>query len=381
MEQSKKLPRIGARVWKTGIAVAISYAICNAFKIPEPMLAGVAAVIVMSPTILQTFRKGLDRLQATFIGAVIAVLTIILVEHYIPKAFEPLLAGLAVVVVMWICLTLKWMDSLVLAAAIVVVIFGRYDEGRDIYRYATERFLVTAIGVVVASLVNAFIWWPKVEDLYPKKVYGIAEKSLNEFRNAVNIFCTRNYEEAIKELEQWKLNEREFERANDHLTWFKESANVKQYLAVHKIEITPVLEELHGIINSIHLSAHRILTDTKMILEDHPEYIHNDAKVYDILLSSLEPSINLYAAIIKSLKEGSIDNLKNKEQDWTEELHKNFISAMRAAHKSPLDIFPLFEVAKVGMEIRQFSHSVARFRELLLDNPSLINLIKKQNGR
>lgn len=379
MLQTSRLPRIGGRVWKTGVAVAISLAICRALNIPEPVFAGVAAVIVMQPTVLQTFRKGWERLQATVIGAAVALGMLSLVMIYPLPYVRSFAAGVAVIIVLWLCLALKWLDALVLAAATVVVVMIQSEEGGSIYIYAAERALVTAIGIIVASLVNAFMFWPRVEDRFPKRLPDVASEAFDEFETAVTAFAQRDLSAARVGLERCDEHKASFELAASELTWLQESVAVRQMLPLGRAEVGPVLAEAYAVVESIRRSAYELLEDTISILEEHPDYVVQDARVYRIIEDALRPGHELGRAIAQSLATGDNSALVDTRHDWTAELHTQFIRSMRAAHRSPRDVFPLFEVAKVGVELRNYVRRLARLRSLLIEHNEVLRILRKSH--
>lgn len=364
-------------MWKTGVAVALSLAICRALRIPEPVFAGVAAVICMQPTVLQTFKKGVERLQATVIGATVALGMLLLVTYYPVPYLRSIAAGVAVIIVLWLCLAFKWLDALVLAAATVVVVLVHSEEGINIYRYAIERTLVTAVGVVAATVVNAFMFWPNVENRFPKRLPEIAEQALREFEESVRVFCRRDLEATRAAIEEWESNKEAFTLAASELSWFQDSSAFRQMLPFRQVELGPVLSEIYAILDNIHQASHRLLEDTVAILEEHPDYVVEDAQVYYVIEQALETPSELERAVTNSLKTGDSSGLRDISHDWTAELHMQFIRSIRAAHRSPRDIFPLFEVAKVGVELRNYTRSLARLRQLILENEEVLSILRR----
>lgn len=374
---STKLPRIGGRVWKTGVAVAASLGICRALHIPEPVFAGVAAVICVQPTVLQSFKKGAQRLQATVLGALVGLAAVALVTHCPSLIVRSGAAGVAVVIAVWFCLALRWQDALSLSATTVVVIMVHGDEGGNLLVYALERTLVTAIGVITASLVNVLMIWPTVEDRFPKRLPQVALQAFAEFEEAVEIFCRRDLAQAQAANARWRAGSSSFATASSELSWFQESNTVKQMLPLPRAAAVPVLAEIFYMLDTVHNSARSILQDTCRVLEEHPKYVLEDAQVYHIILDALKPASELRWAIAAALGECDSTRLSDAERDWTSELHARFVASMRAAHRSPRDIFPLFEVAKVGIELRNYTRMLARIRQLLLENPDALAILRR----
>lgn len=52
--------KIGPRTLKTGIAVTLSLVVANLLKIDSPDYAVIAAIIVMQPSVSDSWQKGVD---------------------------------------------------------------------------------------------------------------------------------------------------------------------------------------------------------------------------------------------------------------------------------------------------------------------------------
>ncbi|MCE5199527.1 MAG: aromatic acid exporter family protein [Armatimonadota bacterium] len=376
--KTPQLPKIGGRVLKTGAAVAASLAVCKAMGIPEPVFAGVAAVICIQPTVLQSYKKGVQRLQATIIGALVGLGMISLASLSPIPSIRPIAAGIAVITAMWLCLALRWQDAVVLSATTVVVTMIHGEMGENVLVYAAERTLVTAVGVIMASLVNAIVIWPRVEDRFPKRLPQIAAQAFNEFEEAVALFCSRDLPAATAALEKWNKQNGPFVSASAELSWFRESAAMKQWVPMQHREIAPALSEIHYMIDTIHQASRTLLNDAIHVLEDHPNYITEHAQIYEIITQALRPFSDLRQAVVTSLCTGSASGLADTDRNWDSELQARFISSIRAAHRSPRDIFPLFEVAKVAMELRNYSRMLIRIKQLLLENEDILAALRRQ---
>ncbi len=91
-------------------------------RLEHPVFAGVAAIICMQPTIAGSLQNGLERMQATIIGAAFSLLALVIIDLVpVLQAVRPVMIGLAVLVVMAVTIRLGWLDSVVLGAATVVI--------------------------------------------------------------------------------------------------------------------------------------------------------------------------------------------------------------------------------------------------------------------
>ncbi|MCC5909548.1 MAG: FUSC family protein [Clostridiaceae bacterium] len=144
--------KIGLRTIKTGIAVTLSMIVAQFMGIESPFFAVVAAIIVMQPTVSDSWIKGVERTLGTLVGAVVGTIFAVLAPS------NPLLAGIGIIILIIIMNKLKWGESITIAGVVFIGIFLN-DEGGHI-TYAIHRMFDTAIGIIVAVIVNYTIYPP-----------------------------------------------------------------------------------------------------------------------------------------------------------------------------------------------------------------------------
>ena len=65
--------KLGARVFKTGVAIVFSLFIADLLQLPSPVFAGIAAIFAIQPSIYRSYLTVIEQVQSNLIGAAIAV--------------------------------------------------------------------------------------------------------------------------------------------------------------------------------------------------------------------------------------------------------------------------------------------------------------------
>ncbi len=372
-------PRIGGRVWKTGVAVIITLAVCRALGINESVFAAIIALISVQPTVVSTFRYGWQQLLATVLSLSFAISLMVGLTYVDFPYARPVAIGIGIIFIMWLCLLFRWYDTMGLAAITVLVMLV-YPASNDVevIRYAEDRAIATAVGILVATGVNAFVWWPKMEDRFPKRLHHIASQAFSEFENAVNIYLESDIEAARKSIRDWDNRKKPFELAANEIRVLNESATVRRRLLFARPELTPVISYIYSIIDAIHISAYNLLRDVESALSDFPDNHFQDSRIHHLISRILESSTRLHKAIITSLKTGDNTALRDVDFDWTRKYDAEFESfiqfavAMRSAESREKGTYQLFETASVFVELRDYIRSLALLRDVLLENETLL---------
>lgn len=167
-----KLKKLGKRTIKTGFAVSLTLIISNFLELESPFFASIAVIIAMQSSIYESFRSGKNRMYATIIGAIIALVFSLLFPE------DPILIGLGVIIIIYICNSLGLTASLQLASMVFLSIILNYREGSRL-SYALNRTLDTFIGLIIGTLVNYFVFphkiEPKVQRTFEQMYYELKE--------------------------------------------------------------------------------------------------------------------------------------------------------------------------------------------------------------
>ena len=66
--------KLGARIFKTGIAITLALYLASWLGLPTPVFAGIAAIFAIQPSIYRSFLTIVDQVQANIIGAATAII-------------------------------------------------------------------------------------------------------------------------------------------------------------------------------------------------------------------------------------------------------------------------------------------------------------------
>lgn len=169
--------RIGMRAIKTALAVVIGLYISYILNLNSPIFVSIAAVSSMKPSMSESLDDMKKRLFTAVIGVIIGYLAS---KISLPLLLEPLIAGLGVLIIIYILAILKMRDMTQLSC---IVFVASFCSDSDKVVYAFNRILGTVIGVLVGVLINYYISSPNIwEDFITvsKKCYQSANRVLRE---------------------------------------------------------------------------------------------------------------------------------------------------------------------------------------------------------
>lgn len=171
------MQRIGPRLWKTGLAVALTVFLVRLTGHPYEVFGAVAAALAVAPSASHSLRTAATQIGANLLGGLIGSLAILLLGPH------PAIIGAVVIGVLWLCQQMKWQN--VSAAAVTVTLFVMAPHAESAHTYAIWRLLSVAIGAVVGTLVNALVYPP---DYWPATAAAIyrAGARLDQFIGEVS---------------------------------------------------------------------------------------------------------------------------------------------------------------------------------------------------
>lgn len=157
-----KLPRIGRRIVKSGIAVLLCFAI-HQFSLRNGILfyMMLAALQCMQPGHTDSKAMAKQRISGTFIGAAYGLLTILL-QYYLLDylAFSHILyciiVSLLVMVSLYTAVILKFPSAAYFSCVVYLSITLVHIGDDNPYQFVCNRVLDTLIGVLIGIFVNDF---------------------------------------------------------------------------------------------------------------------------------------------------------------------------------------------------------------------------------
>ncbi|KGA97683.1 membrane protein [Alkalihalobacillus alcalophilus ATCC 27647 = CGMCC 1.3604] len=163
--------KLGARIFKTGLAVTLAMYAALWLGSDSATFAAIAAAFAIQPSIHRTFQTILDQIQANLIGAILAVIFVLTFGH------DPFVVGVVVILAIAIISKLK-LEPSTIPLAIVTIIIIMESPTTNFVEFATDRFLLIMLGVFTAFIVNLFFIPPR----YETKFYQLM---LNETDNVI----------------------------------------------------------------------------------------------------------------------------------------------------------------------------------------------------
>ncbi|MEI2802845.1 MAG: aromatic acid exporter family protein [Trichococcus flocculiformis] len=200
--------KLGARTFKTGLAVALAMIVAQYFGFEGGgVIAGIAAIYSTQPSLGRSYTNLKSRIMANTIGGLVAVFVVMTLGYNI------YLLGISVMLLIAILNALKLEDVIGLSIVTLIVIMVGTDD--NLMLSAAYRVLETFIGVIIAFLVNTFIAPPR----YDERLYHTVDYATTEFLIWIRAGLRKNTEYSIM---------------NNDLKWartqLKKMDNLYQYL-------------------------------------------------------------------------------------------------------------------------------------------------------
>lgn len=168
--------KLGARIFKTGIAIILSLLLADLLQLPSPVFAGIAAVFAIQPTIYRSFLSIIEQIQGNFIGAAIAISFVLLFGNHI------FIIGLAAIIVITINLKLKIGNTISLSLVTLIAIME--TPGDEFIQFGIIRFSTIMLGVLSSFIVNLVFLPPKYENKLYNKISNLTEETAKWIRQS-----------------------------------------------------------------------------------------------------------------------------------------------------------------------------------------------------
>ena len=198
--------RIGMRTLKTALAVVIGLYISYLLDLDSAIFVSIAAVSTMKPSMSESLEDFKKRLFTCVFGVMVGYFfsKISVVEY-----LEPLIAGLGILLTIYILVVVKMKDMTQLSC---IVFVASFCSNSDKFYYATNRIIGTVIGIIVGVLVNYFISSPNVwEDfiLAARSCYRSSNLVLKQILSGEKVDLSEFNRELTSATKLYKLLEKE----------------------------------------------------------------------------------------------------------------------------------------------------------------------------
>ena len=141
---------IGLRTVKTGLAVTLALLVAGMRDAATPIYAVIGAIGAMSRTLHDSRLSCLTQFLGILVGCTLAYVFVALLPFY----QDPGAIGLGLILIITVCNFFKWDYAISLSCIIFVSLC---IDSENILWYASNRFIDTSTGLVIAYMVNALI--------------------------------------------------------------------------------------------------------------------------------------------------------------------------------------------------------------------------------
>lgn len=150
--QVVKLLRIGPRVWKTGLAVALTVALVRLTGHNYEVYGAAAATLAVAPSAARSFRTLWNQIQANLIGCLVGAVAILLAGP------NPVVIGAMVVFVLFLCQRFGFKELAPMVVTVTLFVMAPHSD--SVTTYVFWRLLSVMTGCVVGTAVNALVLPP-----------------------------------------------------------------------------------------------------------------------------------------------------------------------------------------------------------------------------
>lgn len=150
------IPKVGKRNLKTAIAVAICLILLPLIGFKQPFYACIASVLSMQDTPENSWQYGKTRLKATFLGGIVGIVFIFINQLVFDWKLLSIITPLGIIASIYLCNLVNWKSAS--GTACVVYCSVLINHSNDMYTFALNRMIETALGVLIALLVNKFLF-------------------------------------------------------------------------------------------------------------------------------------------------------------------------------------------------------------------------------
>lgn len=158
--------KIGMRNIKTSISVFLCLLIFQLFNRENAIQACIAAVICMQNTVVDSFKRGTDRVIGTIIGGIMGGFVLFLLTSLGKEDLLIFIIPLGMAVLIEICVSINMKQSVVISCVIYLIILTSKNQAGGYVLYTLNRVIDTTIGIMIALFVNKYMNLPpKLKEL------------------------------------------------------------------------------------------------------------------------------------------------------------------------------------------------------------------------
>ncbi|MFB6500246.1 FUSC family protein [Bacillus haynesii] len=270
--------KLGARIFKTGIAITLALYLASWLGLPTPVFAGIAAIFAIQPSIYRSFLTIVDQVQANIIGAATAIIFGLIFEP------SPIIIGLTAVIVITINLKLKIENTISIALVTVIAILE--SSGDNFLWFALVRTGTVILGVLSAFLVNLIFLPPKYET---KLVSHIVENT-DEVIKWIRLLTRKTTEHSMLKEDIEKLKEKMMKVDHLYLLYKEERSYLKRSTYVKQRKLVLFRQAI--------IASNRALDALKKLHRLENEFYHMPEEFQETLVEELDYLLHWHERIL-----------------------------------------------------------------------------------
>jgi uncharacterized membrane protein YgaE (UPF0421/DUF939 family) len=209
--------KLGARIFKTGIAIVLSLYLAQLLHSPSPVFAAIAAIFAIQPTIYRSYLSILEQIQGNIIGALVAILSVLVLGN------QYIVIGFAAIIVIIINLKLKIENTVGLSLVTLIAIME--STGGNFLQFSLIRFSTIMLGVFSAFIVNLIFMPPK----YEQKLYSAISSTTEETIRWIRLSSRHAFDHNLLKIDIEKLKENRIQTEQLYLMYKEERGYFKKY--------------------------------------------------------------------------------------------------------------------------------------------------------
>ncbi|GIN88269.1 UPF0421 protein YgaE [Heyndrickxia sporothermodurans] len=329
--------KLGARIFKTGIAIVLALYIAKILGMPSPVFAGIAAIFAIKPTIYRSYLSIVEQVQGNLIGAIVAVIFGLIFEN------NYIIVGLAALITIIIMLKLKLENSVSLGLVTMIVILE--SPGEHFLEFAWIRFSTILIGILSAFVVNLIFLPPKYETKFYHRMSNLTE----DIFKLIRMISMNASEHHLMKAEIDKIRERLakvnlfYTLFNEERRYFKKSSLEKKRKTVIYRQMVSTSQDCFDILRLLH----RYENDIHQL----PESIQ--AQIFERLDYLMNEHQKLLFQFLGKIKLTDIDTEEKFESQQSELLDKFLQELNKESFRSNYQTYHLMRLLSAMVDYQE----------------------------
>ncbi|KPD36973.1 hypothetical protein AN475_08010 [Bacillus amyloliquefaciens] len=330
--------KLGARIFKTGIAITLALYLASWIGLPSPIFAGIAAIFAIQPSIYRSFLIIIDQVQANIIGAVIATVFGLIFGP------SPIMIGLTAVIVITIMLKLKIEHTISIALVTVIAILE--TPGNSFLTFALIRTSTVILGVLSSFIVNLVFLPPK----YETKLTHHTVEYTDEIMKWIRLTMRQSTEHSILKEDIEKLKEKMMKLDHTYLLYKEERSYFKKTTYVKSRKLVLFRQAI--------ITANRALDTLKKLHRYENEIYHMPEEFQETLTEEIDYLLHWHERILMR----TVGKIKPHDDDAEESIRykqlltKSFLKNQQNCEDELLDYNMLSIMAAVAEYREQLEH-------------------------